>query len=276
MTAAVEPPLHVVRDVDPAPAAEPAEPTPAAEVTARPVPAPQTPPAVAPPAPPRPPGRANRIAATLILGTPAGAAIWGSATALTAIAREDQVAAPWTLPFCLDVLALGMVVVAVLVPGRGFLRRATPWACYLFSAALQVWEAWDLGPRAWGTHAAALVAAAIGSHVILDLWAAPAEPAPTPAPAPVVEEPGPSKPARPKAPVAKRPAPAKKATAPARSAKTTDEDLAAVALRLAATDPTVLSDWKVLAPALRNAGHPIGTTRARRVLALARQETPDA
>lgn len=117
------------------------------------------------------PHPARRIAATIVLGAPAAVAIWGSATALTAIAAEDRVTSPWTLPFCLDVLALGMVVVALLVPGRSFLRRATPWACYGFSAGLQVWEAWELSYRAWGTHAAGLVAAAIGSHVILDLWA---------------------------------------------------------------------------------------------------------
>jgi hypothetical protein len=113
----------------------------------------------------------RKVAATLVLGAPAAAAIWGSATALTAIAAEDRVTSPWTLPFCLDVLALGMVVVALLVPGRSFIRRATPWACYGFSAALQVHDAWDQGYRAWGTHAAGLIAAAVGSHVILDLWA---------------------------------------------------------------------------------------------------------
>jgi hypothetical protein len=111
-----------------------------------------------------------RIAASLILALPALAAIYGSATSLTAIATEDRVTSPWTLPFCLDVLALGVVVTSIMIPSSHWLRRVTPWLCYAGSAALQVSGAWLLGPRAWGTHAAGLAAAAIGSHLILDLW----------------------------------------------------------------------------------------------------------
>jgi hypothetical protein len=118
------------------------------------------------------PSLTRLIAASVILGAPSAGAIWGSAAGLVAIGVEDKVAAPGTLPFCLDVLALGVVVVAMLFPavaGR-WSWKATPWLCYLFSGVLQVWEAWDLGPRAWGTHAAGLVAAAVGSHFILNLW----------------------------------------------------------------------------------------------------------
>jgi hypothetical protein len=130
-------------------------------------------PTVTPSHRPTPPPTLTRlVAASLILGLPMIGAIWGSAAGLVAIAAEDNVAAPLTLPFCLDVLALGVVAVAMMFPavaGR-WTWKLTPWLCYLFSGWLQVAEAWDLGPRAWGTHAAGLVAAAVGSHFILNLW----------------------------------------------------------------------------------------------------------
>jgi len=59
----------------------------------------------------------------------------------------------------------------------------------------------------------------------------------------------------------------------------TDDELAAVAVDLAAADPNVLSGWKPLAGALRATGHGLGTDRARRVLELARatrEDSPDA
>jgi hypothetical protein len=113
------------------------------------------------------------ITASVILGLPSAVAIWGSAAGLTAIATDDNVAAPWTLPFCLDVLALGVVIVAMLFPhvAHRVTWKATPWLCYFGSGILQVSAAFPLGPRAWATHAAALVAAAVGSHFILHLWA---------------------------------------------------------------------------------------------------------
>lgn len=132
------------------------------------------------PAPHTMPSLRRLVAASIVLGLPSGAAIWGSATGLEAIAAEDLVASPWTLPFCLDVLALGVVIVAMMFPTHaGRLSwKATPWLCYLGSGVLQVAEAWDKGVRAWGTHAAGLVAAAVGSHFILDLWVTRATAAP--------------------------------------------------------------------------------------------------
>lgn len=64
-----------------------------------------------------------------------------------------------------------------------------------------------------------------------------------------------------------------------RPAKATDDQLADIAVALAADDPAVLGNWKSLAEALRRKGHGLGTTRAQTVLDLARsraQETTDA
>lgn len=212
MTAAA---VHLVHD----------EPTPRPSRTGAPTVTPQHRPLTAVPS------LTRLIAASVILGAPSAGAIWGSATGLEAIAREDHVASPWTLPFCLDVLALGVVIVAMLFPtvaGR-LTWKAAPIACYAASLALQVADAWYLGPRAWGTHALGLVAAAAGSHFILNLWETRAHAPATPQPE-VDAEPEPATPAVPeleqaeptvalasvtavRRPVTRRPASAKKATA---------------------------------------------------------------
>jgi hypothetical protein len=82
--------------------------------------------------------------------------------------------------------------------------------------------------------------------------------------------------------------PAPRRTAPARKPRArrsapprtlTDDELADVAVELAAADPAVLGGWKPLAGALRAKGHGLGTDRACRVLDLARarfKETTDA
>src|SRR5690606_35578422 len=130
---------------------------------------------------------------------PSGVAIFGSAAGLTAIAAEDGAAAPAALPVRLDVLALTVVVVAIMfpdVPGRGT-WQLTPWVCCPGAAMLQVSEAWDGGPRAWGTHAAGLAAAAVGSHFILNLWERRAHAAAETAPAEI--EPKPAAPVKPQA-----------------------------------------------------------------------------
>jgi hypothetical protein len=95
------------------------------------------------------------------------------------------------------------------------------------------------------------------------------DPADTTPAAPALEQPAP------RPPVVRRRTPAKKA---ARPAKATDDQLADIAVALAAEDPAVLGNWKSLAAALRKRGHGLGTTRANAVLDLARarKETPDA
>jgi hypothetical protein len=86
----------------------------------------------------------------------------------------------------------------------------------------------------------------------------------------------------PERPRVTRPAPAKRPPArrPATKAALTDDELAAVACRLAAADPGVLSSWKPLAEALRKKGHRVNNDRVRlQILPLARarmEETPDA
>jgi hypothetical protein len=91
---------------------------------------------------------------------------------------------------------------------------------------------------------------------------------PEPEPAEVADSPAPQ-------PVARRRTPVKR-TAPT---KVTDDQLADVAVALAAKDPSVLGNWKALAEALRGRGHRLGTPRAQTVLDLARsraKETADA
>jgi hypothetical protein len=81
-------------------------------------------------------------------------------------------------------------------------------------------------------------------------------------------------------PAAASPAPARRSARKVSARKTaaTDEDLAAVAVALAAKDPAVLGGWKAMADALRAKGHRLGTARARTVLDLARasKENSDA
>lgn len=160
--------------------------------------------------------RAPRIVATVVLGLPSAAAIYGSAANLVVIAAEQRLSDPRVLPFCLDILAIGIVVTTVFCGHDDRLSRVTPWLAYGSSAVLQVTEVWPAGPRAWAVHALPLAAAILGTETILRLWrpqVAPLEPAP-PAPAVHVEQaPAPSEPVAEPAPV-RAPAPRRAAPAP--------------------------------------------------------------
>lgn len=127
--------------------------------------------------------RAPRIVATVVLGLPSAAAIYGSAANLVVIAAEQHLSDPRVLPFCLDILAIGIVVTTVFCGHDDRLSRITPWLAYGSSAVLQITEVWPAGPRAWAVHALPLAAAILGTETILRLW----RPAPahvvTPAPA---------------------------------------------------------------------------------------------
>jgi hypothetical protein len=114
--------------------------------------------------------RTARILASLVLGLPSAAAIYGSAASLMHIAGEEALTAAWVLPFCLDLLAIGVVVSAVFCGHDDRLSRFTPVAAYAGSAALQVADVWDMGPRAWAVHALPLAAAILGTEKILRLW----------------------------------------------------------------------------------------------------------
>jgi hypothetical protein len=114
--------------------------------------------------------RAARIVASLVLGLPSAAAIYGSAASLMHIAGEEALTVAWVLPFCLDLLAIGVVVSAVFCGHDDRLSRFTPVAAYAGSAALQVADVWDMGPRAWAVHALPLAAAILGTEKILRLW----------------------------------------------------------------------------------------------------------
>jgi hypothetical protein len=111
-----------------------------------------------------------RIIASLILGAPSLAAIYGSAASLVEIAAEERLSDPRVLPFCLDILAVSIVVSAVFCGHDDRLSRLTPWAAYGASATLQVAEAWHQGPRGWAVHALPLAAGILGTEMILRLW----------------------------------------------------------------------------------------------------------
>jgi hypothetical protein len=66
-----------------------------------------------------------RIIASLILGAPSLAAIYGSAASLIEIAAEERLSNPRVLPFCLDILAVGIVVSAVFCGHDDRLSRIT-------------------------------------------------------------------------------------------------------------------------------------------------------
>lgn len=74
------------------------------------------------------------------------------------------------LPFCLDLLAIGIVVSAVFCGHDDWLSRVTPWVAYGCSAGLQVADVWAAGPRGWAVHALPLAAAILGTEKILRLW----------------------------------------------------------------------------------------------------------
>jgi hypothetical protein len=166
-----------------------------------------------------------RIVASVVLGLPSLAAIYGSAAALIHIASDERLSDPRVLPFCLDILAIGIVVSAVFCGHDDRLSRWTPWLAYGASAALQVADVWADGPRAWAVHALPLAAAILGTEKILRLWrpapGAPvevdAEPAPaTPELEPVLERPAAPPAAFTAAPTPiRRPAPARPAAKPA-------------------------------------------------------------
>lgn len=189
--------------------------------------------------------RTPRIVASVVLGLPSAAAIYGSAANLITIAGEQHLTDPRVLPFCLDLLAIGIVVSAVFCGHDDHLSRVTPWLAYGSSAALQVTEVWSAGPRAWAVHALPLAAAILGTETILRLWR-PAPPTLPPAPTPdVVAEPAAATPT----PVssAQRRAPVRKARPrhhkPARTADV-DPELVAAAHRIAAdlnVAPTALT-----------------------------------
>jgi hypothetical protein len=100
-----------------------------------------------------------------------GVAMHGSAASLHEIAVEDHLAAAWTMPFCLDLLAITTTMAAVLTGQRGILVRVGPPVAYAVSLALQVSAAWSYGPRAWAVHAIPLAAAGYLSEVLLRIWA---------------------------------------------------------------------------------------------------------
>jgi hypothetical protein len=117
----------------------------------------------------------SRIIASVVLGLPSLAAIYGSAASLVHIADVEHLSDPRVLPFCLDLLAIGIVVSAVFCGHDDRLSRLTPWAAYGCSAALQVADVWtdpagNLQPRAWAVHALPLAAAILGTEKILRLW----------------------------------------------------------------------------------------------------------
>lgn len=148
----------------------------------------------------------SRIIASVVLGLPSLAAIYGSAASLVHIADVEHLSDPRVLPFCLDLLAIGIVVSAVFCGHDDRLSRLTPWAAYGCSAALQVADVWtdtagNLQPRAWAVHALPLAAAILGTEKILRLWRP--EPAAKPAPQPEGAAPAtPATPAPETAPVA--------------------------------------------------------------------------
>lgn len=105
----------------------------------------------------------------------AGVGMYGSGATLYRIGTEDQVAAPWTLPFCLDALAIICTAAAVFAAQNNLWVRWGSRLGYLASAILQGHHAWQYGPRAVFTHTAALGAALLLSEVVFKMWA----PAPT-------------------------------------------------------------------------------------------------
>lgn len=167
-----------------------------------------------------------KIVASIVLGLPSLAAIYGSAAALIHIAADERLSDPRVLPFCLDLLAIGIVVSAVFCGHDDRLSRWTPWLAYGASAALQVADVWTDGPRAWAVHALPLAAAILGTEKILRLWrptvaaSRPEVDAEAAGATPLVDEGGPE-PARPAAlatvtPVRRpTPKPTRKATATA-------------------------------------------------------------
>jgi hypothetical protein len=165
--------------------------------------------------------------AAVIVG---GIAMYGSAAALYEIGIEDQLAAPWTLPFCLDALALVCTSAGVFAGQRNFWVRWGPRLGYAASAALQVTSAYSIGQRAPATHIAALAAACILSEVVLSMWA-PADVGAggTAVPAPRGEETGTSAPSAPKpASPAEQPAPERRPALAVVGRKSEDEIVAEV------------------------------------------------
>jgi hypothetical protein len=134
-----------------------------------------------------------RYLVTAMAAAVAGVAMFGSAASLHEIAVADHLAAAWTMPFCLDLLAITTTTAAVLAGQRGVLVHIGPPIAYLTSLGLQVSAAWAYGPRAWAVHTIPLVAAAYLSEVLLRMWA-PAEPTTNPAmrPTDLTDEPTPA------------------------------------------------------------------------------------
>lgn len=242
--------------------------------------------ATAPQAPPRTPRTmtAHRIVTVVALVaavTVFVVAMLTSAASLYEIAVASDLAAPWGLPVVLDLLATASAAVAWVTRSWG--ARLAAAGAFATSLALQVGHVWGQGPTVWVVHSAAPVGAVVMFEVALILAGRTTEPevaaeaqapvqlqpvAPVPVPRPVVAAaPAPARSTR----------PAKKA--PARRSHS-DEELAGAAVDLDAADPAagILGNWKPMAAALKNAGYPIGTTRAQRILELARarKENPDA
>jgi hypothetical protein len=115
-----------------------------------------------------------RFLVTAMAAAVAGVAMYGSAASLHEIAVDEHLAAAWTMPFCLDLLAITTTMAAVLASQRGALVHIGPPIAYLTSLGLQVSAAWAYGPRAWAVHAIPLVAAAYLSEILIRIWA-PAE-----------------------------------------------------------------------------------------------------
>lgn len=110
------------------------------------------------------------LVTTAALGV-AGVAMYGSAAALYKIALADDIAAPWTLPFCLDALAIVCTAAGVFAGQTNQWVRWGPRLGYGASAAFQLTDALTLGQRAPFSHMAALGAALLLSEVVFKMWA---------------------------------------------------------------------------------------------------------
>lgn len=181
-----------------------------------------------------------RIIASCVLGLPSVAAIYGSAASLVKIAGDAKLSDPRVLPFCLDLLAIGIVVSAVFCGHDDRLSRVTPWAAYGCSAVLQVADVWSAGPTAWAVHALPLAAAILGTEKILRLWRP--EPAAKPLPDAIAEQSDTAPVAEPSA-VAARPAPP--AARPHGAVHTTTaRRRARQATKVVDVDPTVVENLR--------------------------------
>jgi hypothetical protein len=124
---------------------------------------------------------------------------------------------------------------------------------------LQVSEAWDGGPRAWGTHAAGLAAAAVGSHFIHTLGERRAHAgAGHSAPAPAEVEPEPAAPSKPQA-TATVVALTKPHTTTARAARPSRRPTTIATKTAGAPDPEVVELISAALDAMGVTAH--GTTR---------------